>query len=344
MYRAIVRCLLLAAVLLAGGCLEFDAQDVTIRCDPEHDRIDVLLVYRGLYSRMSQDQPGDRVGKAMKDLDGVMQSGQFAFWCNWPFSIDLSGANSGPAAALLQHIEVENGGLFTDLKGTLCGYQFVRVNGAKAFLQKLNTLLEVRAQAMLAGSQEHKFDRETREQLRDFLRGGGRLLAVEPGRIELRIPCAAADHRWLKGQIEQYFLENAVAEMAHRESALRAAAAKGEEPGADIRPIHSVEIGGDKLHERLQQAASFRFFWDNDFAFERQADLTTITLGVKGDRELHIHKAADQAYGEDLKKALEARGDKFEAGVPDQELVRRFQAFGGRDAVLPAKLAAVRKK
>jgi hypothetical protein len=343
MNRAFAACLLLLTSVL-GGCLEFDAQDVTIRCDPEHDRIDVLLVYRGLYARLSQGQPGGRVAKAVEDLDAAMQSGEFAFWCNWPFRVDLTEERSGPAAALLQHIEVENGGLFTDVKGTLCGYQFVRVNGAKAFLQKLNTMLEVRAQAMLASSQEHKFDAETRELLRDFLRGGGRLLAVEPGRIELRIPCVTADHRWLKGQIEQYFLECATAEMAHREAAQRAADQKGEEPGADIRPVDSVEIRGNQLHERLQQAASFRFFWDNDFAFERRPDLTTITLGVKGDPELRIRKASDLAYGPDFKKALEARGDKFEAGVPDQELARRFHAFCDRAAVLPPKLLGVRKK
>ena len=342
MNRVFVRCLL-PVLLFLGGCLDFDAQEVTIRCDPAHDRIDVLLVYRGLYAHMSQGQPADRIGKALKDLDAAMQSGEFAFWCNWPFRVDLTEQRSGPAAALLQHVEVENGRLFTDVKGVLCGYQFLRIHGAKAFLQKLNTMLELGAQALLAGNQGHKFDAETRDLLREFLRGGGRLLAVEPGRIELRMPCTAGDHRWIKDQIEQYFLDNAMHDMAQREAAARAAD-KGQEPGADIRQFQSVEIRGDRLGESLRQAASCRFFWDNDFAFERQSGLTVIALGVKGDQELRIHKATDGAYGPDFRKALEARGDKFEAGVPDQELLRRFEAFAGREAVLPPKLAELRRK
>lgn len=344
MTRAIARCLLFAALLLAGGCLEFDSQEVAIRCDAEKDRIDALFVYRGFYAEASKDQAGERVDKALKDLDEALQSGEFAFWCNWPFTVDLTREGTRPGAALMQHVEVENGGLFTDLKGALCGYQFVRVNGAKAFVQKLNTLLEVEAQGLLAsGRGGHKFASDTRDLLREFLRSGEKMLTVEPGRIGLRIPCAAADHRWIKGQFESVLLSEMMPEMVRREGLAKFADQAGE-PGAKKFHADSVEIRGSMLPERMRQSATFRFFWDNDIAFERQPEMTVIALGVKDSKELRIQKGSDGAYGEALKQAIEARGDKVEAGVPDQEIERRFTAFRERDAKLPPGLAALRKK
>ena len=50
-----LRCFLFAAVIpLLPSCLEFDEQEIHLRYDAEKDRLDALLIYRGLY-----DSPGD---------------------------------------------------------------------------------------------------------------------------------------------------------------------------------------------------------------------------------------------------------------------------------------------
>ena len=49
MNRKIARLLSFLAVLALAGCLQFDGQEITLRYDREKDRLDVLLVYRGIY-------------------------------------------------------------------------------------------------------------------------------------------------------------------------------------------------------------------------------------------------------------------------------------------------------
>ena len=329
---------LLPAYLLLAGCLEFDAQEVVLRHDAAQDRIDMLLVYRGLYAERS-NQGQDKVKKALDDLDLAKASGQFALWCNWPTAVDPTADHDAPSKALLAHVDVENGPLFTDPTGRLCSYQFVRIRSAKAFVQKLNTLLDAALQAALVTGMSgygpaHRFDADTRELLREFQRGGEKLLAVDGTRIELRLPCSPPDLAWVLGQIEEHMLRNVAREIVDGEQRLADKVAKDAAAGA---------IADKQLRKTaLGQAPSFRFFWDNPCSIERRAELTTIAFGVAGADELRLQKSSDGAYDDALLQALRERKEPIEDGVPDAEIRRRFAAFAGRDAVLPAKLAALR--
>ena len=74
--------------LLFPGCLEFDGQEVTMRYDAEADRIDLLIVYRGVfYESGSSDND---MTKAFKEYDEVMAKGTSFFWSNWPLEVDLT--------------------------------------------------------------------------------------------------------------------------------------------------------------------------------------------------------------------------------------------------------------
>lgn len=340
--------LALAALLLLGGCLELDAQDVHARYDEAKDRLDVLVVHRGLFAEGGNGSSDKPLEKALADLEEAKQSGEVVFWCNWPFSLDLTREQEAPIAALLEHVDVENGGLFTDPRGQLCAFQFVRVRQVKAFVKKLNTLLEVGFQAGFAGALQgkdgkHQFDDDTRELFREFVRTGEKMLVVEPGRIELRLPLSAKDHRWLKAQIEDHFLDNMPREVLRRR-AVAAGRAAGHAVTETNYPDAGVTVPGAELRRDLERAASFRFFWDNDLAIDRSADATTLAIGARGTDVLHLHKASDGLYHPLLLETLRERGETIEAGVPDQELQRRFDAFAERDAVLPPKLAERRRK
>ena len=336
----------LALLLSLAGCLEFDAQEVTLRYDAKADRIDALMVYRGLFAEGGSGSGEKTIDTALKDLAAARESGEFTFWNNWPLQVDLTKDLPAPVQALAQHVEVENGGLFTDPRGELCAWQFVRVRDVKSFLQKVNTLLEIALQAGLRSKfdlhgPDHQADDDTKDFVREFLRSGQKLLVLERGRIELRLPCSARDHRWLKSQLEQHLLDNLPHEIVQANGVAARRAAGGEVTDTSVADA-AVQVQGDQLRGEVQRSPSFRFFWDNDLSIVREQELTRVGLGVAGNDEIRLTKAAGGLYHERLLKVLRERGEAIEDGLPDQELTRRFEQFRGRDAVLPPKLAALR--
>ncbi len=335
---------LFALLLVLGGCLELDAQDITIHYDAAKDRIDLHFVHRGLFAEGEAGSNKDPMAKALADLAEVRGTGKVVFWCNWPFAVDPTSEAKAPAAALLAHIDVENGELFTDPQGVLCGHQFVRIRDAQAFVQKLNSLFELWVQSqLLGGSGDHKFDGETKELVTEFLRSGEKMLKIAPGRLELRLPLSPADHTWFKAQFEKLFLDNMPREIVRRTGVAERRAAGGAPTETMVRNA-DVKVGGEQLKEQVQKAASYRFFWDNEWSGVRTPELTTVALGVAGGQELRITKASDGLYHDALLKVLREKNEKIEESVPDQELARRFAAFRERDAALPPKLAEVRGK
>lgn len=339
--------LLIVLLLLLGGCLEFDGQDVYFRYDEENDRIDAMFVYRGLFAEAGTGSSDKPMQKAIKDLQEARdETGEFTFWCNWPLSVNPSESYDPARDALLRHVEVESGGLFTDPEGLLCGYQFVRIHDASGFVQKLNTLLELAVQAGLAGGlkrfDDHAFDDETKDNVREFLRGREKMLTLEKGRIELRLPLSAADNRWAKQKLEEHFLQHMPSEMNRR----RAVAQRRAQGGSTSDTGYSdqtVSIGGAELRDAIASSPSFRFFWDNEFTFERSETLTTVGIGVRGADQIHVAKAREGIYHDGLLQRLREDGEQIEDGLPDAELLRRLDAFGTRDAKLPTKLAERRK-
>lgn len=337
---------LLFLLLTLTGCLEFDAQEVDIRYDEGKDRIDIHVVYRGLFAENGQGSSKDPIDKAIKDLADAKQTGEVAFWCNWPFSFDLTREYPAPIRAMLAHVDVENGTLFTDPQGVLCATQFVRIRDAKAFVQKLNIAFELYVQSQLLGGTpgyggNHTWDSDTKELVREFLRGGEKLLAIEPGRIELRLPLSPKDHAWFRAQVEQRFLANMPREMLRRVGVAERRENE-ENPTATAVNPEAVSISGEQLAKEVQRAASYRFFWDNEIGFLREPELTRVSFGVHGQKALLVKKASDGLYHPALLTKLRDSGEKLEDGLPEQELERRFEAFRGRDAQLPPKVAAIR--
>lgn len=342
MYRTL-RLAALLCLLTLSGCLEFDAQDITLRYDAKADRIDMLVVYRGLFVENGSGKTSDPYQNAFSDLDEVMARGNSFFWCNWPFQIDLVRPNT-PGHALTPYVDVENGGLFTDPKGVLCGYQFVRIRDVKEFLGKLNTMLELGAQAAVVGGiRGQKLDSDTRELLTEFLRSGEKMVRIEQGRIELRLPCSPKDFRMLLGLLESYALTNMPSDMARAAATAKRRAGGGDTVDTSVQGVE-LALGEAELREGLGKTAGWRFFWDNEFTIERGEELQVVGLGTKGKQELAVHKASNGYYCDNFLKKVRERGDKVEDGVPDQELVRRFEAFVGRDAVLPPELKELREK
>ena len=339
---------LLVLLLLLGGCLEIDGQEITIRFDAEADRIDVHIVYRGLFAEGGQGSDADPLGKAVRNLAETKTNGEFVFWCNWPLTVDLTREFPAPVAAVTAHIDVENGGLFTDPHGMLCAHQFVRIRNAKAFVKKLNTAFELFAQTQLASGTSgfggtHMWDDDTKDLVLEFMRSGEKLLVLEGGRFELRLPVSAKDHAWVKNQLERRFLRSMPDEIIDRIGLVERRAAGGAPTDTSVS-AEAVNVAGVGLHRAIEQAPSYRFFWDNEITFVRELELTRLGFGVLGSNELKITKATGGLYHDAFLLKLREDTEAIEDGLPEQEMARRFEAFGKRDAVLPSKLAEIRAK
>ncbi|MCR9247700.1 MAG: hypothetical protein NXI31_21955 [bacterium] len=335
----ITKLLPLLICLTLASCLEFDAQHVTMRYDAENDRIDFLVVYEGLFYETGSD--GGDVKKALEEYDEVMARGQCYFWSNWPLKVDVVKPPK-QTAALAKHVSVENGKLFTDPTGQLNGYQFVRINDATEFVAKLNTMLELLIQgAMLTGYDGHKFDRDTKELVREFLRDKQKMVRLEAGRIELHLPLSKRDFKMALREFGKYFANNAAGEMARR-VAVETRRAKNEGIASDTS-ASDVLVADHQLKDAMLGSPTFRFFWDNEIEIRRSEELQMIAVGAEGNRDLTVERASNGFYCDNFKKALEERGDKIEQSVPMQEIERRFEDFCKREPVLPIELAKIRK-
>jgi hypothetical protein len=345
--RSIGRVLGFLLLLLGSACLEVDGQDLVIRVDPANDRIDLLLVHRGLFAAARSGVDGEPLPRALRDLDAVADTGRLVLWHDRLLSLDPCAEHAPAIADLLAHVDVENGGLFTDPQGVLCAYQFVRVRDARRCLDALDVqLARALADAMRngldLGDGRHRFDDDSRQLLAERLRNGERLLRVEPGRLELRLPLSPRDHAWAKAQLAKLLLRQLPYDLVVGHA--RASGDAAPRSAAACEPLAGHTLPAAALPELLAHAASLRFFIANDVAVVRSRGQTSLVVGSGEAGDLTLHKPAHGVHDHALTAALRARGTPIEAGVPDAELHRRFFAFGAREAVLPPALAARRPR
>lgn len=223
----------------------------------------------------------------------------------------------------------------------------MRIRKAAEFTRKLNTLLELLVQGSLlvdgmpgfGGS--HRFDDDTRDLVREFVRAKERFAVLEPGRIEVRLPMSKADHAWFLGQIEQRVFRNTSTEIVRRRLVADHRQAGGDPTETSVGNV-DVPLDAEKLPAELRRAPTARFLFDHEWSLIRTAERTTVVLGTGEGAELRAHKASDGLYHPALLEKLREAKEPIEDGLPDQELERRFVAFRAREAVLPPKVAALR--
>lgn len=148
--RASIAGLLALALGGAGfgrsSCVQFDGQSVVARRSAEHDRLDLLLIYRDLHLT------GDPA-KGLEQLEKIRAGARwFAFIANFPFMLNLDElatqerradrpATAACLDALVAHTTVRSGPLWTDDQGRLCGSQLLRLDELGATLRAANAAL-----------------------------------------------------------------------------------------------------------------------------------------------------------------------------------------------------------
>jgi hypothetical protein len=285
----------LALILLAlipSSCLDFDQQDVEIAYDDKADRLDVLLVYRGLYQ--------DNETKAERQLDALLGGERwFALFDNWPFEFRLDGKDDvqrdTPAyAALRKHVTVQNGAFFRAQDGRLCAWQCLRLADCAAFFQAMNAEIhkELEPQArresfldslgvsdeaslrLLAGAVEKRFA---------FVERRGAAFAW-------RVPLSDVGHKALVRHVLGEAAKNA---------------RKGEDgPGEAIAWLSCIEL-----------------------SFLRSGDVTELVLGNPARDTLAIKSPSRSGYQDNLAPLLERRKVKVRDDVTEQTLRAAFTEF-----------------
>lgn len=335
-------------LFVLSGCLQFDAQEITLHYDDKADRLDALLVYRGLYSNETAEDD-------IKQLRSVLETGEFAIWSNWPLKPKLVSAR-GLEKPFADHCEVENGGLFVTPTGEMCAYQMVRVNDMTGFLKKLNTaiagLISTQMLGKKIGRDGHELDDDTEELLLEVTRGRLDVVRLEGSAVVLTLPCSDRDHAWLLRQLGDELLPDLGREFAQR---LFDGMPKEAPKPAEASETRTVSMAGDgtrkladadtritatraEMERQFAALAKARFLFVNPWSLSRTAEQTVFTLGFPHAKTNTITKPPTGLDRKNLRAMLDAAKIPYEQGVPDQELHRRFDEFHGRAAVLPVLL------
>ena len=316
-------------LLLLTACLEFEQQELHLRYDAAADRMDVLFVYRGLYAAESNPMPirdaRSPTDKALSDLEKVREHGAFAFKSPMNFRVDP--VEEAEKDWVSKHLDVEYGGLFTDPKGRLCGYQFVRIRDFGAFLPRFAKEHQELLFSMFspAVDAENGWPEPVRKAFARYVEQGDPVITADGCCFEVRLPIREQDH----APVQRYVLGDPA----------KAPVAVGDAAPAssERQPVSSVR----RVTRRKDVGAEPAAAKPNELTVRREGDVTIVRYGTPGAAQMRV----DVACGEGDTKLLDVlreHGEPIEAGVPDQALLRRLVEFGARDAVLPPGLAELR--
>ncbi|MGH7151662.1 MAG: hypothetical protein ACREIU_13240 [Planctomycetota bacterium] len=317
---------LLGASPLLPGCLPYDEQEIRFRIDAARDRIDLLLVDRGLH----QDQGGWFGGgseAAGKDLDRIAKGER---WVSLLYGLltlpidDLKAPGSDfearLASRLREHVAVEHGRFFRDAEGRLCWWQCVR-------LSKLSGFLDLANEGIRSALSDPKGLESFRKELRLEDETSGALLrraleAKEPfllrrgGALAYRFPASREGCRNLLAHLIEE-IRGGVLEDAQK----RGEAGEDAIEGAASRP------SGRKPTEFEQMT---QFLLGLEASLLRSGDSVELVLGNPERGEQTIAFPRQGEYEENLAPLLEERKIAIHSDVTEAAILAAFDAFCAR--------------
>lgn len=183
----LLRALAVLVCVLFAGCLEVESLEVQVVADPAADRLDLMVVSRGLWSSASG---ADNLAKDLADLKRLRDVSAL------PFPglgvIDLTRQDDGSWPEFARLLDIEPGAFFSDEQGRLCFYQFVRVPSVQALV----TAAGARArQQMAKEAADPKVAKAQRELLAQAVAGGLQVLGIHGAGFVVRWPMTDDEHR-----------------------------------------------------------------------------------------------------------------------------------------------------
>jgi hypothetical protein len=294
----------LATLSLTACDLRFDAQTLELVADPEHDRLDVLLVYHGL-SYAKKIAPAKQPAK----LEGFLAEQPVMLLESWPFLFPL-GKPDDDTAPFFAHLRMEGGSLHLDENGQLSMFQMVRVSRVTELLAKANAAIraaiaaELEAQGELLGLE---VDDATRRATQRAITGEHRYLALRGAALELSVPCDVEFHGRMRSALLRQIIGDAVR--------------KGLED----------EVAPERREARILGNAWVALLIENEWSIGREDGNTVFRIGIAGAERARIVKPAQGDYDRTLLDELIARDGKPPPRVTAQQIAERFRDFRARD-------------
>lgn len=292
-------------LLCLGGCLEVESMEVRVVADRAQDRLDVMIVSRGLWSTAGSE---NGVAEDLADLRK----------CRDVSALPLPGLGvadfTSPQANdkhdeewrfLAQFLDIEPGAFFLDEQQRLCFYQFVRVNRLREFLVKCN---EVARGRIL--EQSKMANRETQVLIEAAVKAKLEFLAIDGAGFLARLPMADEEHR-------------------RQQTALWRDVARNIEKAMGSADKSDGTERGVVQHLR-----------DNDVAVVRRKGLTEYIVGTQGS-DVCDYQLRGRRYQDNLLKAF-VLDEPAPPAVTQAVIDKQFEGFHGRQARLPAAYRALR--
>jgi hypothetical protein len=298
---------LFAVLVVVPACLEVESMEMRVVADGKHDRLDIMIVSRGVWSSARNDSDlASDLGKLRRcrEVAAVpVPGGGVLDFTQEPDA----GDDAERCRELVPFLEIEAGAFFTDEQGRLSFYQFLRVHRPKEFAAACSRLLR---KAMLA---EQRLSATTRALLEKAANEEMPVVIIDGAGFCVRRPLADEDHR-----------------------AERAELARELERSLD-------RAAKDAEREQRRPAPSLvRTLVDNDVAIVRRAGVTEYLIGTQGS-EVCDYVLPGKAYEDNLMKAFTA-GEPRPPAVTQAIIDKQFAAFHAREARMPKAFAELKQR
>ncbi len=306
------RSFVFASLLLLAGCLEVESLEVRAVADAKNDRLDLMIVSRGVSSSATS---ADGVAKDLanlrrcRDVAAIPWPGLGVIDVTRPSVDEQKGrdADEEKWMRFVPFFDIEAGAFFTDEQGRLCFYQFVRIHRPKEFAAQCSRLL------LAAWLAERKVSPATRALLEQAAKEERPVVTIDGAGICVRRPLSEEDHR----------VERAT---FWRNVARSATPPAKSEARASSEPI----------------ASAMQVMRDNDFAMVRRRDVTEYVVGEQGS-DACDYRMPGEKYKDNLMIAFSA--DEPRPPTVTQALIdKQFAAFHEREARLPPAFVEMKKR
>ena len=300
---------LFAFLLPVAGCLEVESSEVRVVADRQNDRLDIMIVSRGVWSSARSD---DELAKDLaqlrkcREVAAVPVPGAGVI----DFMAADDDADSRRWRELVPFLEIEAGAFFTDEQGRLSFYQFLRVHRPRQFAAVCSRMART---GMLA---EKKLSAATRVLLEQAANEDWPVVIIDGAGFRFRRPLADEDHR-----------------------AERAEFAREIERSIDREAKEAEREHGKPQPSKLP--AQVRTLLDNDVAIVRRKGVTEYVIGTQGS-DVCDYVLRGKAYEDNLMKAFTAAEPRPPA-VTQALIDQQFAAFHTREARMPPAFAEFKK-
>jgi hypothetical protein len=258
------RLLLLACLASACAPIRFTSQDVVLKHDPDHDVLDVLVLYNEI-----ERSDGDAAKTDQFAIDVVEGKRHFMLF-DWPLDIDLDRLEADPpqetgrwaewekdCLALLKGVSVERSGFFRSEGGKLSLFQQLRIKDIGRLVAVFDRALSLHIEESIASGQLEQalphFDARTRDMWAEWSKKKPRWLTLESGVVGIDLPMSSRSAaqllaEWTKGCTQDNTGVSALACL--------------------LSPITEISIAGDRARVRWGTAGaplSFHFEVEGEY-------------------------------------------------------------------------------